>query len=92
MVLLVRGVRAEDQTVRAEVSAFFSAIEREGWVEGRQNDVLALRSNMRKPLGGQARPFQRVRDDQIVEKRCVLLPDFVLFVDSFLFDVVFEFT
>ena len=32
-----------------------------------------------------------MRDDQIVEKRSILLPDFVFFVDRLLLDVIFEF-
>ena len=35
---------------------------------------------VRQPLDGKRRPLQGVRNDQIVEKRCVLFPDLVFLV------------
>ena len=44
--------------------------------------VLALgASDVGQPLRGQAGPLQGVRHHQVVQERCVLLPDLVLLVD-----------
>jgi hypothetical protein len=44
-----------------------------------------VQSAIGKPLNGQTRPYKRMREDEIVEKRCVFLPDLIFLIDDLLF-------
>ena len=45
---------------------------------------MALHFLVGHPLHGESGPFERVREDEVVEEGAVLLPDLVLFVDYLL--------
>lgn len=49
-----------------------------------------LLSHFRKPLNGKARPLKSMGHNQVIQKRCILLPDFIFFIDDTLLHSIFK--
>lgn len=49
-----------------------------------------LLSHFRKPLNGKTRPLKSMGHNQVIQKRCILLPDFIFFIDDTLLHSIFK--
>lgn len=49
-----------------------------------------LLSHFRKPLNSKTRPLKSMGHNQVIQKRCVLLPDFIFFIDDTLLHSIFK--
>lgn len=56
-------------------------------VKGCQEPLL---SHFRKPLNGKTRPLKSMGHNQVIQKRCILLPDFIFFIDDTLLHSIFK--
>lgn len=49
-----------------------------------------LLSHFRKPLNRKTRPLKSMGHNQVIQKRCILLPDFIFFIDDTLLHSIFK--